>query len=64
MMQFLIFNLRHQFDIWPHSDVMIPRKTLLEKVKGVDGLLCLITEKVDKELLDVAGALLSLKFCA
>jgi len=46
---------RHQIDVWPHSDVTIPRQTLLEKVKGVDGLLCLITEKVDKELLDVAG---------
>ena len=41
--------------MWPHSDIQIPRQTLLEKVQGVDGLLCMITEKIDGELLDAAG---------
>ncbi len=42
------------FDIWP--DEMPPtREQLLEKVRGVDGLLCLLTEKIDAELMDAAG---------
>jgi len=41
-------------DLW--EDEMPPgRDILLEKVKGVDGLLCLLTDKVDSELMDVAG---------
>ena len=31
------------------------RDILLEKVKGIDGLLCLLTDKVDSELMDIAG---------
>ena len=41
--------------MWPHSEIPVPRKTLLEKVTGIDGLLCLITEKIDEELLDASG---------
>jgi lactate dehydrogenase-like 2-hydroxyacid dehydrogenase len=37
------------------SDEPIPRETLLEWVKGVDGLYCLLTERIDEELLDAAG---------
>ena len=37
------------------SDDAIPRATLLEWVHGVDGLYCLLTERVDDELLDAAG---------
>jgi lactate dehydrogenase-like 2-hydroxyacid dehydrogenase len=37
------------------SDEPIPRATLLEQVKGIDGLYCLVTERVDDELLDAAG---------
>lgn len=33
----------------------IPRATLLEWVRGVDGLYCLLTEKIDVELLEAAG---------
>ncbi|XP_068178481.1 glyoxylate reductase/hydroxypyruvate reductase [Antennarius striatus] len=43
-----------QFELWD-SDDAVPRKELLEKVKGVDGLLCVLTEKIDAELLDAAG---------
>ncbi len=43
------------FEIWPHE--MPPtREQLLEKVRGVDGLLCLLTEKIDAELMDAAGS--------
>lgn len=37
------------------SDEPIPRPTLLEWVRGVEGLYCLLTERVDDELLDAAG---------
>lgn len=42
-------------DIW-EDDLPPPRAVLLEKVRGIDGLYCLITEKVNEELLDAAGS--------
>ncbi len=41
-------------EIWP-GEVPPPREVLLEKVRGVDGLLSLLTDPVDDELLDAAG---------
>ncbi|XP_078426056.1 glyoxylate reductase/hydroxypyruvate reductase-like [Cetorhinus maximus] len=38
------------------SDDPVPRTELLKRVAGVDGLYCLLTEKIDKELLDAAGS--------
>lgn len=46
---------RVQFELWNSDSAPVPRKELLEKVKGVDGLLCVLTEKIDAELLDAAG---------
>jgi lactate dehydrogenase-like 2-hydroxyacid dehydrogenase len=41
-------------DVWP--DELPPRRdVLLERVRGVDGLLSLLTDRVDDELLDAAG---------
>lgn len=37
------------------SEEPIPREKLLEWVEGIDGLYCLLTEKIDDELLDAAG---------
>ncbi|XP_038649429.1 glyoxylate reductase/hydroxypyruvate reductase-like [Scyliorhinus canicula] len=37
------------------SDDPVPRTELLKGVTGIDGLYCLLTEKIDKELLDAAG---------
>ena len=37
------------------SDEPIPRDVLLEWVRGVDGIYCLLTERIDAELLDAAG---------
>jgi lactate dehydrogenase-like 2-hydroxyacid dehydrogenase len=37
------------------SDEPIPRATLLEWIKGIDGLYCLLTERIDDEVLDAAG---------
>ncbi|MBM4425781.1 MAG: D-glycerate dehydrogenase [Chloroflexi bacterium] len=41
-------------DIWP-ADLPPTREQLLEKVRGVDGLLCMLTERIDAELMDAAG---------
>jgi glyoxylate reductase len=41
-------------EIWP--DELPPgREVLLQKVRGLDGLLCMLTDKIDAELLDAAG---------
>ncbi|GMR18979.1 MAG: D-glycerate dehydrogenase [Patescibacteria group bacterium] len=37
------------------KDQVIPRAQLLEKVKGIDALLPLLTDKIDAELMDAAG---------
>jgi len=36
-------------------DGVLPREQLLAKVKGVDGILSLLTDKMDAELMDAAG---------
>jgi len=41
-------------EIWP-DELPPTREVLLEKVRGVDGLLCLLTDHIDGELLDTAG---------
>ena len=41
-------------EVWP-DDLPPSRSVLLEKVRGVDGLLCLLTDKIDGELMDAAG---------
>ena len=42
-------------DVWP-EDAPPPRDALLERVRGVDGLVCLITDRIDAEVLDAAGS--------
>jgi lactate dehydrogenase-like 2-hydroxyacid dehydrogenase len=37
------------------SDAPIPREVLLEWVRGVDGIYCLITDRIDAAVLDAAG---------
>lgn len=41
-------------EVWTH-DLPPTREQLLEKVRGVDGLLCLLTERIDAELMDAIG---------
>ncbi|XP_073698073.1 glyoxylate reductase/hydroxypyruvate reductase [Garra rufa] len=43
-----------QFEMWD-SDDPVPRVELLKKVKGCDGILCVLTEKIDAQLLEAAG---------
>ncbi len=44
----------HDVD-YRETDGPIPRKELLQRVAGKDALVCLLTEKVDAELLEAAG---------
>jgi len=46
------FGAEH-VDVGPEG--LIDRRELLERVKGIDGLYCILTEQVDDELLDAAG---------
>jgi glyoxylate reductase len=41
-------------DLWP-GDLPPSRQELLEHVRGVDGLLSLLTDKIDAEVMDAAG---------
>ncbi len=43
-------------EVW-EGELPPPREVLLEKVKGKQGLLSLLTDKVDAELMDAAGGL-------
>jgi glyoxylate reductase len=43
------------FDLWT-ADLPPSRTDLIERVRGVDGLLCLLTDKVDGELMDAIGS--------
>ena len=43
-----------QADIWP-EELPPSREVLLERVRGVDGLLCLLTDRIDGEVMDAAG---------
>jgi glyoxylate reductase len=42
-----------EIDVWPGDDPP-PRDTMLHKVADLDGLLCLLTDKIDEELLAAA----------
>ena len=42
-------------DVWP-EDFPPSREALLKRVEGVDGLVCLITDQIDGEVLAAAGA--------
>lgn len=37
------------------KDQILDRETLLKEVRGLDGLLCLLTDKIDSDLMDAAG---------
>lgn len=42
-------------DIWP-GELPPPYETLLEKVRGADGLLCTLNDRIDGRLMDAAGS--------
>jgi glyoxylate reductase len=41
-------------DIWPER-LPPPYEILIERVRGVDGLLCVLTDRIDANLMDAAG---------
>lgn len=41
-------------NIWNEPDIPVPREVLLEEVKEIDGLYCLITETIDQEVIEAA----------
>jgi glyoxylate reductase len=49
-----IVSAAAEMEVWP-GELPPPREALLAKVRGVDGLLSLLTDRVDDELLDAAG---------
>ena len=42
-------------DLW-QEELPPPYPTLLERVRGVDGLLCMLTDRIDAALMDAAGS--------
>lgn len=46
-------------DIWPY-ELPPSRQELLKNVHGMEGLLCLLTEQIDAEIMDVAGPALKI----
>jgi glyoxylate reductase len=45
---------QHDLDVWPGDDA-IPRQELLTRVAGKDAVICVLTDRIDDELLDAAG---------
>lgn len=47
---------RFEIDFWDDDEV-IPRHALIEKLraKKYDALLCMLTDRIDKDVLDAAG---------
>ena len=50
----LLIKEQYQPDIWPH-DLPPSRTELIEHSRGADGLLCLLTDKIDAEVMDAIG---------
>lgn len=46
-----------ELDVWPEEEAPIPREVLERKIRDADGLYCLLTDTVDRALLDLAPRL-------
>ncbi|KAG1048527.1 hypothetical protein G6F43_009088 [Rhizopus delemar] len=40
---------------WPH-DTCMPRERLLKEIKGAEGLICMMSDRIDKEVFEAAGS--------
>jgi len=62
----VVEKLRSYFVVntWDYDDLPVPRKVLMEEIKEVDGLLCLLTESIDRELLYQATKLKAISIMA
>src|SRR5690625_6007631 len=45
------YENQFKFRMYSSDQTPIPRETLLQEVKNVDGLLCMLTEQIDEELM-------------
>jgi glyoxylate reductase len=43
--------------MWPHEEKAVPREVLLEEAEKADGLLTMLSDKIDEELLNTAKSL-------
>ena len=53
-----ILEPRCELDVF-EGEAPIPRDTLLTRVRGKDGMLCLLSDTIDREVIDLAGGRLS-----
>lgn len=49
------FLNRCDVDVW-EKNVPIPKAELMSRIKSVDALFCLLTDKIDEEVLNAAGS--------
>lgn len=47
---------------WP-KDSSMPREILLKDIKGAEGLICMLSDKIDKQVFDAAGKFV-MELCA
>ncbi|MBH0163633.1 D-glycerate dehydrogenase [Fictibacillus sp. 7GRE50] len=45
-----------EINMWPHEEKAVPREVLLTEIKKADGLLTMLSDKIDSELLDEASS--------
>jgi glyoxylate reductase len=55
----VIEKISHEFEIqmWDQEDVPVPREIILKEAKKADGLLTMLSDKIDEELLSTASNL-------
>ncbi|MQR95092.1 2-hydroxyacid dehydrogenase [Fictibacillus phosphorivorans] len=46
-----------EINMWPHEEEAVPREVLLSEIKKTDGLLSMLSDKIDSEVLDEASSL-------
>lgn len=51
-----ILKEKADVEVYP-GDLPVPREVLMEKVRDIDGLLCLLTDRIDKEVIAAAKKL-------
>lgn len=47
-------SLNYDVRMWDQEDIPVPREVLVEEMKEVEGLLCLLTEQIDESLIEQA----------
>ncbi|MED1862147.1 D-glycerate dehydrogenase [Fictibacillus nanhaiensis] len=46
-----------EVNMWPHEEKAVPREVLLKEIKKADGILTMLSDKIDSEVLDEASSL-------